>query len=192
MSSTWVQPPATTPGPETVGVPSGPEAGHADQRGHRTDHRRRPVPGRRADGRPRAHASHGLRERQGPGHPLRHRHPRLPGRRDVARAPSSRPGAASTGCTCTPTTASSTSSRRAPRTTFTLGQFFDEWGIPLSTHPGRARPRARSPCSSRPRARSPGSTRATPQPPARGPLRDPARRGHADRGPRQVTNWGGL
>ena len=25
MSSTWVQPPATTPGPETVGVPAGPK-----------------------------------------------------------------------------------------------------------------------------------------------------------------------
>ena len=51
--------------------------------------------------------------------------------------------AASTGCTSTPTTGSSTSSRRAPRTTFTLGQFFDEWGDPAQHDAGRARPPGR-------------------------------------------------
>ena len=132
MSSTWIQPPATTPGPETVGVPSGPKLATLRQRGHGADGRRCAVPGRRAACRPRPHPSDDLRERQGPGDPLRHRHPRLPGR-PTPGGPFVETGScfywlhvhADDGIIHI----------ESPSTTqgFTLGQFFAEWGIPLST-----------------------------------------------------------
>ena len=80
------------PGPRASPSPRD-QPGHPGQRRDRADGRRRPVPGRRADGHARPHPPDHLRERQGQGDPLRHRHPRLPGGRShAARARSSQTG----------------------------------------------------------------------------------------------------
>ena len=133
MKSSWIQPPAGTPGPETVAIPSGPKLatlinaatgqtvdGVSCQAGEQTvvhvhTHLTIFVNGKQQV------IPYGIG---------------IPGfQAATSRAnPSSRPGAASTGCTCMPRTASSTSSRRAHQPRTSLGQFFDEWGQPLSTN----------------------------------------------------------
>ena len=56
---------------------------------------------------------------------------------DIGGSPSSRPAAASTGCTCTPRTASSTSNRRARRRRFTARPVLRRMGPAAELEPGR-------------------------------------------------------
>ena len=121
--------------------------------------RRGAVPGGRADAGPRAHPPDGLRERQGAGDPLRHRDPgfqAVPRRRGR----SWRPGAASTGCTYTPTTGSSTSSRPA-RPDLHARPAASTSGAAAQQHPGRAGHGKVTVFFFTSPGKKPGSTRAT-------------------------------
>ena len=192
MSSTWVQPPASSPGPETVGVPSGPKLatlvnaatgqtidGVQCQAGEQT-------------GRPRPHAPDHLRERQGTGHPLRHRHPGLPGRPNCPRA-------VRLDRQLFLLAARARLRRDHPRRVadhdagLHLGPVLRRVGSTAQHHPGRAGQRARSPCSS-PHPAS--SRRIYTGDPRNLPLGDHYQIqldvGTPIVAPVKVTNWGGL
>ena len=175
MSSTWVQPPAGSPGPEGIPIPSGPKLatllnaatgqtvdGVQCQTGEQTvvhvhTHLTIFVNGK-AQVMPYGIGIPGFQAVQTRAGSLR-----------------ARPGAASTGCTRTATTGSSTSNRRARRDSFTLGQFFDEWGHPAQQHPGRAGTGQGHRLLHLPGQEGGLYTGNPGEPPARRPLPDPAR-----------------
>ena len=190
MSSTWVQPPATQPGPETVGITTGPKLATLIN----------VASGQTVDG---IQCNAGEQT-------VVHVHTHLtifvngqsrvipygvgiPGFQAVRRrrAPSSRRGAVSTGCTCTQTTGSSTSSRPARRRPSTSVSSSTS-GVSRSARPRSDRQPATSPPSSPPLVRRRGSTRE----PRNLPLGDHYQIqldvGTPIVAPVQVTNWGGL